>query len=110
MNLKVTNSYTLITPDEKTLVEFINLFEKNYNSTSKEHVIINFSENFNIEAPEIKLFLDIANSFRENGTSFVLIVNDIDIDAIPDEINVVPTFEEAIDILEIDAIERDLLG
>lgn len=110
MKLKITDSYTLITPEEKTVAEFIDCFRKKFNTTSKEHILINFSENFNIETNEIKLFLDTANSFRENGMSFVLIVNDIDIDNVPDEINVVPTFEEAIDVLEMDAIERDLLG
>ena len=52
--------------------------------------------------------MDISTSRKENGTSFVLICKGIDIDEIPDEINVVPTFEEAVDILEMDAIERDL--
>ena len=53
--------------------------------------------------------MDIANEKRENGTSFVVIVNGIDIDDIQDEINIVPTLTEAIDILEMDIIERDLM-
>ena len=32
----------------------------------------------------------------------------IDIDAISEEINIVPTINEALDILQMDAIERDL--
>ena len=54
------------------------------------------------------LLLELSTSHRENGTSFVIVCKDIDIDEIPDEINVVPTFTEALDILEMDAIERDL--
>jgi hypothetical protein len=52
--------------------------------------------------------LDISTAHRENNTSFVIICQGIDIDDIPDEINVTPTFTEALDILEMDAIERDL--
>ena len=40
--------------------------------------------------------------------SFVVICNGIDIDDVPDEINVVPTLQEAEDVLEMEAIERDL--
>jgi hypothetical protein len=54
--------------------------------------------------------LDTANTYRENGTSFVLIVKGIKIDTIPDEINAVPTLSEAIDVLEMDAIERELMN
>ena len=54
------------------------------------------------------LFLKLSEGHRQNGTSFVIIFEGIDIDEIPDEINVVPTFTEALDILEMDAIERDL--
>ena len=54
------------------------------------------------------LFLNLSEIHKQNGASFVLICSEINIDAIPDEINVVPTFTEAIDILEMDAIERDL--
>jgi len=57
---------------------------------------------------EITLFLSLSKNHRENSTSFVVISKGIDIDEIPDEINVVPTFIEAIDILEMDEIERDL--
>jgi len=38
----------------------------------------------------------------------VIISKGINIDKIPEELNVVPTFTEATDILEMDAIERDL--
>ena len=54
------------------------------------------------------LFLELSSQHRENGTSFVLICKGIDIDEIPEEISVVPTITEAVDILEMDAIERDL--
>ena len=53
--------------------------------------------------------MDIATDKRENGTSFVLIVTGINIDDVPDEINVVPTMIEALDTLEMYAIERDLM-
>ena len=54
------------------------------------------------------LFLNIASTKKENSTSFVIIVRSLDIDALPEEINVVPTLQEAEDILEMENIEREL--
>ena len=73
-----------------------------------EHLILDFSGKINANLKELLLFLKLSNQHRKNGTSFVIIFEGVDIDKIPDEINVVPTFTEALDILEMDAIERDL--
>jgi hypothetical protein len=40
--------------------------------------------------------------------SFVIVVNGIDADKVPDEIVTVPTISEAEDIIEMENIERDL--
>jgi len=69
---------------------------------------LDFSEKINTKIEEIILFLKLSTDHREKGKSFVVISNGIDIDEIPDEINIAPTFTEALDILEMDEIERDL--
>jgi hypothetical protein len=43
-----------------------------------------------------------------NSTSFVIIANGVDMDELPDELIVVPTMIEALDIIEMDEITRDL--
>ena len=40
--------------------------------------------------------------------SFVVIKSGINIDDFPESVNIVPTLQEAEDILEMEAIERDL--
>ena len=40
--------------------------------------------------------------------SFVIVVNDINIDELPEELNTAPTVQEALDIIEMENIERDL--
>ena len=110
MKIETTEAYTLIIPEEKSILEFKNAFNLKFDSSKNEHILINFSENFNTTSRKIELFLDTANTYRENGTSFVLIVKGIEIDTIPDEINAVPTLSEAIDVLEMDAIERELMN
>jgi hypothetical protein len=73
-----------------------------------ENLIINLSGNINIKIEDFSLFLKLSNIKKEHGTSFVLICKGIEIDDIPEEINVVPSLEEAIDVIQMEAIERDL--
>lgn len=109
MHIDKKETYTILTPTEKSTTDFYDALTKEIVALKDEHILVNFSENFNTEASKILLFLNIANEKRENGTSFVLIITGIDIDDVPDEINVVPTMIEALDTLEMDVIERDLM-
>jgi len=108
MIITKNKNYTLIKPNTKSVAEFVKDLKVNYNKFIGEHLIIDFSEEFNIEIEELVLILELSGQHLENGTSFVFIYKGINIETIPDELNVVPTLTEAIDILEIDAIERDL--
>lgn len=110
MLVEKKDTYTIISPEKTSFKDFFLSFTKNTEHIQKEHLVINFSENFNTSLQEILLFLNIAIDYRNNGTSFVIIYSGINIDDIPDEINIVPTFSEALDILEMDAIERDLMN
>ena len=108
MIITKTEKYTLLKPTEESLDIFLNNLEKNIINFKEEHLILDFSGKINTNLKELLLFLKLSNQQRKNGTSFVIIFEGVDIDKIPDEINVVPTFTEALDILEMDAIERDL--
>jgi hypothetical protein len=91
MLIEKKDNYSLLIPDEDNFEKFFQNFQRKFNSLKNEHLLIHFSDKINISIKEIQLFLDIANEKRENGTSFVVIVNGIDIDDIPDEINIVQT-------------------
>jgi hypothetical protein len=101
-------TYTHIKPTQISAGQFFVAFKECYKEFKGQHLIIDFSDKINIEIKEILLFLKLSVQHRKNGTSFVLVCEVISIDDIPDELNVVPTFNEALDILEMDAIERDL--
>lgn len=111
MQVETLEKYILITPTEKSIKEFYDKFSADFDAYYKEtHLIIDFSDKKNINLEEILLFLHITNVKRENGTSFAIVVTGIDIDAISEDINIVPTLIEAIDTLEMEAIERDLMN
>ena len=108
MKITKTEKYTLLKPAEISLDLFLEKLEKDFSKFDGEHLILDFSEKINTKIEELLLFLRLSSQHKKNGTSFVIISKGINIDKIPEELNVVPTFTEATDILEMDAIERDL--
>jgi len=108
MKITKTANYTLLKLNGNSVSNFFIEFKNRYAEFVGKHIILDFSEKINIEIKEIILFLELGLQHKQNGTSFVLICEGINIDNIPEELNVVPTLTEAIDILEMDAIERDL--
>jgi len=108
MIVNKTETYTHIKPTQISAGQFFEDLKERYKEFKGQHLIIDFSDKINIEIKEILLFLKLSVQHRKNGTSFVLVCEGISIDDLPDELNVVPTFNEALDILEMDAIERDL--
>lgn len=103
------DTHLLISSDENSTQEFNTNFSKSIDNVKEHHLVLDLTS-LSPNLDDILVFLDIANSSRENSKSFVIVCSGINIDDIPDEINVVPTLHEAQDVLEIDAIERDLMG
>jgi hypothetical protein len=108
MQLNKKNTYTLITSDENSFSEFYDSFLIEEKKIQKENIILQVSNNINTTNKDFLLFLDIAVQKKENGTSFVIVNTEINIDSFPENLNIAPTLQEAEDILEMEAIERDL--
>ena len=108
MQIKEAPNYTLITSDENSLSEFQKSVFQKINDFETVHLILQISEDINIENKEFLLFLSVAEQKKENGTSFVLVNTTVSADDYPENLNIVPTLQEAEDILEMETIERAL--
>ncbi len=108
MQVEKRENYTLITSDEKLFSDFYNSFLKEIKSLEKEHLILEILDDVNSSSKDFLLFLNIAKQKKEDGTSFVIVNNKVNIDDFPETFNIVPTFQEAEDVLEMEAIEREL--
>ena len=101
-NLTEINQERLSTP------EFINKVNADFSSFSNNNIIVILSSLVNLSKSELSEFLLMSNIHRQNGHSFVIVTNNIDIDSTPEELIVVPTLTEAKDIIEMEEMERDL--
>lgn len=98
----------IITQEKASVKTLVNNIEQVYDKYSNNHLIVNLSSIEEIELQDIIEFLRLSNKHRAAKKSFVVITDKVDIDAMPDEICVVPTMQEAYDIIEMEDIERDL--
>lgn len=111
MIINKENTFTLIQPEwesEKNIADFYVLFNKNYPNFKNDNLILDFSKDINIDLKEILLFSTKIEAHTSNRKSFVIVCNRLNIDELPAEIVVVPTLQEAKDIIELEEIERDL--
>lgn len=99
---------TIITQENATVKMLVQNIEQAYDSYKNEHLVINLSSLDKITSDEIVEFLRLNNNHRGANKSFVLVSNKVDLDNIPGEMFVVPTMQEAFDIIEMEDIERDL--
>ena len=101
-NLIEINQERLSTP------EFINKINADFSLFSNNNIIVILVSLIPLTRSELSEFLLLSNTHRENGHSFVIVTNNIDIDSIPEELIVVPTLIEAKDVIEMEEMERDL--
>ncbi len=108
MNPKETEIAIIFKNDKKSIIDFFADFSKKYINFKDKNIILDFSNYKEVVIENILLFLPLSEQHRNNGMSFVIIVNGIEVDDVPDEIIIVPSLTEAKDIVEMEDIERDL--
>jgi|TARA_R110000822_G_scaffold167622_4_gene307788 hypothetical protein len=106
MIVEKKENYTLISWDKDSFSDFYTSFFKLQKNFNEEHLVLQISNNINTTEEEFSLFL--INLKKEPGKSFVIVYNKVNIDNLPQSLNIVPTLLEAEDILEMEAIEREL--
>jgi hypothetical protein len=108
MTITKEQLYTTIIPDaKKDFQSFFKQFKSTIDTCKKENLIVNLTA-LDLNLEELLLFADVSIKKIDLGTSFVVIKKDVDLDLIPDELIVVPTFPEAIDMIEMDEMTRSL--
>lgn len=107
--------YTILSPAvevdkeaESTLMDFFSELKENLSIFKNSNLILDFSEIVNTDVKKILLFSPLSGKQKELNRSFVIVSQGINADEIPEELLVVPTIQEAIDIIEMENIERDL--
>tara|TARA_R110002050_G_scaffold296752_1_gene457091 strand:- start:3090 stop:3422 length:333 start_codon:yes stop_codon:yes gene_type:complete len=99
---------SIITQEKATIVELVKKLQSLYPKFKNNNIIIALTTLNTLGLQDIVEFLQLSNTHRASKHSFVIVTDKIDLDLVPDEIVVVPTVQEAYDIIEMEEMERDL--
>lgn len=99
---------SIITQEKATIVELVKKIQSLYPKFKNNNIIVSLSALRTLNIQDILEFLELSNDHRAGKHSFVIVSNSIDLDNVPEEIVVVPTIQEAYDIIEMEEMERDL--
>ena len=99
---------TIITQEKASLIELVKKITVLYERIKRDNIIINLSSLNWIRLEQIIEFLELSNSHRASKHSFIIVTANINYDYVPDELVIVPTLQEAYDIIEMEEIERDI--
>lgn len=108
MIISKEGNITVITQERASIPDLIHSLNNSYKKFQNDNLVLNLSTLDTIEFDELLEFLPLSNKHRGENHSFVIVNNSFNIDEIPDEILIVPTLQEAFDIIEMEEMERDL--
>ena len=103
-----TGNTTIITQEKETTIELVKKIQVLYERYKNNNIVVCLTTLEQVALADIVEFLQLSNTHRKAKHSFVIVTEKANLNDIPDEIIVVPTLQEAYDIIEMEDIERDL--
>jgi hypothetical protein len=73
----------------------------------QEHLIVALSD-FEVSDRDFQWIEKIASDLSDRSLSFVILSEKLTYEVLPETVNLCPTLEEAIDLIEFEEIQRDL--
>ncbi|MBK0368926.1 ribonuclease Z [Flavobacterium agrisoli] len=93
---------------EGDFTAFLMKITHQYKTFEGHNLIIDLLPHTNVDLKQIVLFTPLSKQHKKAKKSFVITANNIDFNAVPSKLTVVPSLLEAHDIIEMEEIERDL--
>ena len=101
-------STTVITQEKATLANFVSGLNDIYEELKNNNIVINLFSLDNLKAGDLNEFILFSEKHKASKHSFVLVIDSVKYDDLPEALTVAPTLGEAHDIIAMEEIERDL--
>lgn len=108
MKIIEKENYKIFRDEKDKVQEFAGYLQKIHDSFKDDNVVIDILKYGSLSLEELLAFLKLSNLHRKNKRSFVIVNDTINIDKVPGELVVVPTLQEAGDMIQMEDIEREL--
>jgi len=106
-SIKKTN-FTILRDEKNDVKDFASFLLRIIDKFSDENLVIDIEKYGQLTLDELLGFLKPSVEHYKNKRSFIIINDAINIDDVPVELRVVPTMQEAEDMIQMEEIERDL--
>ena len=108
MKVETKGHTTIIKDTQGNCAAFLEKVSNQHESFKNQNLILDISHDKTATLIALKSFSDLAKTHKKGNKSFVIVAENIDFNAVPKSIIVVPSVLEAHDIIEMEEIERDL--
>jgi hypothetical protein len=79
-----------------------------HNTFKNSNLILDLTHDKKLSLEDVKSFTELIKLHKKQKKSIVLVTDNVNFNAVPKSITLVPTLLEAHDIIEMEEIERDL--
>lgn len=98
----------IITQEKASVIELVKKLQTLYPKYKNNNIIVTLTSLDVLTKLEIAEFLQVSKMHKTANHSFVIVSNKIDLNAVPEALVLVPTIQEAYDVIEMEDMERDL--
>jgi 2-phospho-L-lactate guanylyltransferase (CobY/MobA/RfbA family) len=99
---------SIITQEKATIIELNERITAMYDDIANDNIVVVLNSLNGISGALVSEFLQLSNTHRGAKHSFVIVSDKVDIDTVSEALIIVPTLQEAYDLIEMEEMERDL--
>ncbi len=108
MKVDTKGHITVIKDTQGNISDFLDNVTQQHATFKDQNLILDVSNDKSVATSSLKMFSDLSKLHKKGKKSFVMVAENIDFNAVPKALVVVPSVLEAHDIIEMEEIERDL--
>ena len=101
-------NYTILKDEKDDPKDFASFINRILDQFKSKNLVIDLQKYGKMTLEELLCYLKPSLNHYKNKRSFIIINDTINIDDVPEELRVVPTPQEAEDMVQMEEIERDL--
>ena len=109
MKVSAKDNFVIVKDESKDIDDFIFLLNPLMSSQFQDqNIIIDFIESNDFTFNDLSKFKAVSNAHRALNKSFVIVSDALNPNELTEDMIVVPTLQEAEDLIEMEEIEREL--
>jgi hypothetical protein len=108
MKTEEKDNYTIFRDEKEDVNDFAQFLTQIQDRFKDKNIVTDITKYGELTLEELLMFLKLSTTHRKGKKSFVIVNDAINIDLVPEEIHVVPTLQEAEDLIGLEELERDL--